>query len=154
MRSSDSGLAHGTNGSPQSTIESGEYAAKVAKNEKNLEKEAKKPPMPSFKHVTIKEKTKLYGYSLNPEHPVGKHKAKVFKSSLGFEQKDFRKLAAQIRANATKYEAVSGKADEYGQRYTIDMPIKGVNGRTAIVRTAWIVRIGETKPDLISAYIK
>lgn len=43
MRSSNSGLAHGTNGSPQSTIESGEYAAKVAKIEKELEEDARKP---------------------------------------------------------------------------------------------------------------
>ena len=29
-------------------------------------------------NVTIKEKKKLHGYCLNPGHPVGKHKAKVF----------------------------------------------------------------------------
>ena len=43
MRGSDSGLAHGTSGSPQSTIESGEYAAKVAENERRLEESAKTP---------------------------------------------------------------------------------------------------------------
>ena len=40
MRSSDSGLAHGTNGSPQTSIESGEYTAKVEANEKKVEEEA------------------------------------------------------------------------------------------------------------------
>ena len=40
MRGSDSGFAHGTSGSPQSTIESGEYAAKVMENEKKLEESA------------------------------------------------------------------------------------------------------------------
>lgn len=43
MRGSDSGLAHGTSGSPQATIESGEYAAKVSENEKRLEESAKRP---------------------------------------------------------------------------------------------------------------
>ena len=154
MRGSNSGLAHGTSGSPQATIESGEYAAKVSDNEKKLKESAEKPRKPSFKSVTIKERSKLYGYSLNPEHPVGKHKAKVFKSVLGFEQKDYRRLAAQIRAKASKYEATPGEIDKYGRRFTIDMPIKGTNGKTATVRTAWIVRTGETKPDLVSAYVK
>lgn len=43
MRGSDSGLAHGTNGSPQATIESGEYAAKVAENEMRLRESVKGP---------------------------------------------------------------------------------------------------------------
>lgn len=154
MRGSSSGLAHGTIGSPQSTIESSEYAAKVAENEKRIKESAKNSTKPSFKNVTIKEKKKLHGYCLNPEHPLGKHKAKVFKSVLGFEQKDYRRLAAQIRVKAPKYESVPGEIDIYGRRYTIDMPIKGPNGKTATVRTAWIVRTGETIPDLVSAYVK
>lgn len=40
MRNSNSGFAHGTSGSPQSTIESGIYAAKVIENEKKVEKNA------------------------------------------------------------------------------------------------------------------
>lgn len=154
MRGSNSGFAHGTSGSPQIAIESSEYSAKVAENEKRVKAGTKSPLKPSFKNVTIKEKKKLHGYCLNPEHPVGKHKAKVFKSVLGFEQKDYRRLAAQIRAKAPKYESVPGEIDKYGRRYTIDMPIKGLNGKTATVRTAWIVRTGETKPDLVSAYVK
>lgn len=154
MRGSDSGLAHGTSGSPQTTIESDEYAAKVANNEKQLEKIAKNALKPSFEKVTIREKAKLHGYSLNPKHPTGKHKAKVFRSALGFEQKDYRRLAAQIRAKAAKFEPIPGEVDRYGRRYNIDMPIKGANGKTVIVRTAWIVRTGETKPDLVSAYVK
>ena len=126
----------------------------MAENEKRVKEDAKSSPKPSFKSVTIKEKSKLHGYCLNPEHPVGKHKAKVFKSALGIEQKDYRRLATQIRSKASKYESIPGVNDEYGQRYTIDMPIKGANGKIATVRTAWIVKTGETKPNLVSAYVK
>ena len=42
MRVSDSGLAHGTSGSPQTIIESSEYAAKVAENERKLKEIAER----------------------------------------------------------------------------------------------------------------
>ncbi|MDO4183372.1 MAG: hypothetical protein Q4E12_07205 [Coriobacteriia bacterium] len=135
-------------------MEQDEYRLKVKRNEEKIKKASKDSPSPSFKSVTIRGKDKLYGYSLNPAHPTGKNKARVFKSALGMEQKDYRRLAAQIRSKAAKYEAVPGEVDKYGRRYTIDMPIKGPNGKTAVVRTAWIVRSGQTKPDLVSAYVK
>jgi len=43
MRSSDSGFAHGTNGSPQGSFEAEEYSAKMAENEAALKKLARAP---------------------------------------------------------------------------------------------------------------
>jgi len=39
--------------------------------------------MPGGDHAIIK-RGKLTGYCLNPEHPRGKHKARVFATALGF----------------------------------------------------------------------
>jgi hypothetical protein len=38
-----------------------------------------------------------------------------------------------------KNPAVPAKTDQYGQRFTVDMPITGPNGNTVTVRTGWIV---------------
>lgn len=39
---------------------------------------------------------KLAGYVLNSEHPVGKHKATVFKAVLGMTEKDADELAPRL----------------------------------------------------------
>ena len=46
MRNSNTGLCHGTSGSPQESIESLEYAAKVQEIEKNLKEEFGHPQYP------------------------------------------------------------------------------------------------------------
>ena len=44
-----------------------------------------KNALPNLENATINPK-KLTEYALNPEHPVGKNKAKVFESVLGYNQ--------------------------------------------------------------------
>ena len=43
--------------------------------------------LPNYQKAVIRQ-DKTEGYVLNPIHPVGKHKAIVFKSALGFTQTD------------------------------------------------------------------
>lgn len=151
MRANDSGYAHGTTGSPQTTLEQTEYASKVAENEAFL-LEVALDAKPSFSHVSI-DMRKLEGYSLNLDHPTGKHKARVFKSALGFTRADATELERQIREMVPYYEAVKGRRDEYGQRWTVRIPVKGNNGRTVFVETAWIVRPDKLEPELITAFV-
>jgi hypothetical protein len=55
-------------------------------------------------------------------------------------------LDAVLQCNAT-----AGDANEYGQRYILDFEsIKG--DRTATIRSAWIVRRGESFPRLTTCY--
>lgn len=152
MRGQDSGYAHGTTGSPQATFEQAEYAIKVAENEAKLAKEALNAT-PSFKSVSIDVKGKLEGYVLNPEHPTGKHKAKVFKSALGFTQEDAAELAEQIRDKVQNCEAIRGKLTKYGQHWTVRIPIEGKNGRTALVETGWLVDNQDFALRLLTAYV-
>lgn len=51
MRGSDSGYAHGTSGSPQTTVEQEEYAAKVAEIEASLKEEADNAPLVDPLHI-------------------------------------------------------------------------------------------------------
>lgn len=55
-------------------------------------------------------------------------------------------------ALAVSGEAVLGHADRYGQRYVVDFELVGPRGRITI-RSAWIIRPGETAPRLVTCYI-
>lgn len=153
MRSSNSGYAHGTTGSPQTSIEQEEYSLKVAENEATL-KEFALSTKPSFLQVDINTQGKLIDYALNPNHSTGKHKARVFKSALDFTQDDAYKLEKQIREKVPYHKAIKGKKDKYGQRWTVCIPIEGNNNKKAIVETAWIVRAGSSTPELITAFVE
>ncbi|MEH2398319.1 DUF6883 domain-containing protein [Nostoc sp.] len=49
---------------------------------------------------------KLIGYCLNPEHPSGKHKARVFASILGITLENADVLQELIRTTAVAGEVV------------------------------------------------
>jgi hypothetical protein len=84
---------------------------------------------------------------------VGGHKAYVFMSVLGLTVKDADKLRQSLLAAACSENAVPGHYNQYGQRYTIDYELT-TNSGTATVRSAWIIRTGETIPRLVSCYIR
>ena len=96
--------------------------------------------LPSVDNAVINP-NKLTGYALNPEHPVGRNKARVFESALGYNQSNADDLMKQIYDKLPSSKAVLGKLDQYGQRYTVDIPIIGSNGNTVNVRTGWIIKI-------------
>jgi len=47
--------------------------------------------LPNFEHAFI-DRRKLADYSLDPMHPVGRHKAAVFRDALGFGVRDAEAL--------------------------------------------------------------
>jgi len=64
---------------------------------------------------------KLRDYCLNLNHPVGKHKAQVFKSELGINQNDAELLRDLILEFLPKKDAKINFKDKYGVRYTVDL---------------------------------
>jgi hypothetical protein len=95
---------------------------------------------------------KLRDYCLSPEHPRGRHKARMFAAVLGFTAKDAEELQQALLSAAHRYEAFSMGEDDYGQRYAVDFPMNGPGG-TAAIRSLWIVRRGESFPRLITCYV-
>ena len=89
---------------------------------------------------------KLTHYWLNPVHPHGRHKARVFASALGMAQRDVDRLRGAFLA-AAREEATLGVRDAYGQRYVLDFLMDGLSGQ-AMVRSSWIVLTGEDFPRL------
>src|SRR6266404_406005 len=100
--------------------------------------------LPHADHAKI-EIAKLRDYCLNPLHPEGKHKARVFAAALGFSPSDAEKLRALIVAAISTEDAITGATDEHGARYVVDFSTQGLRGMVTI-RTAWIIDRDETVP--------
>ena len=96
---------------------------------------------------------KLRDYCLNPEHPRGKHKARVFKSSLGLGAEDADELKKQIERKVLEGDCEEAGSDQYGRRYTMAFEMKR-GDRAASIRTGWIIRTGEEMPRLTSCYVE
>ena len=95
---------------------------------------------------------KLQDYCLNPRHPRGRHKARVFAARLGLTSGEDDLLRTVLRDAAIKSEALPQEADEYGQRFVVEFEMEGPNGK-GILRSGWIVRTGEDFPRLTSCYV-
>jgi len=96
---------------------------------------------------------KVTDYALNPEHPVGGNKAKVFESALGFKKENADDLIAQLKDGVKNNPAIEGKLDQFGQRYTVDIPVSGPTG-SGVVRTGWIYKVGSDVPELTILFVK
>lgn len=107
--------------------------------------------MPNGERAVV-DLRKLRDYCLSIEHPEGRHKARVFESVLGLTAADAQFLRSILLAAARNEAAVLAEQDEYGQRYVVDVHVRGPAG-TAMVRSAWIMRWGEAFPRLISCYV-
>jgi hypothetical protein len=90
-------------------------------------------------------------YCLDPQHPHGRNKARVF-ASAGIRQADAEELRLTLLAAASKAEARLGIASPHGQRYIVDFDLVRPH-RTVKIRSTWLVRIGEDLPRLTSCYV-
>jgi hypothetical protein len=96
---------------------------------------------------------KLRDYSLNPNHPVGKHKARVFKAALGINIEDAEWLREKALEIASSDDAESGLVSVFGEKYVIDCLLE-FKEKSAMVRFTWIVEFGTDFPRLTSCYVK
>ena len=96
---------------------------------------------------------KLTEYALNPNHPVGGNKAKVFESVLGFNQSNASTLMTQLQKGVMNVTPIAGKSDKFGTRFTLDIPVTGPLG-SGTVRTGWIYKPGSNTPELTTLFVK
>jgi hypothetical protein len=97
--------------------------------------------------------TKLTEYALNPDHPVGKNKARVFESALGFNRGNADELMAQLQHGVKNNTPIAGKVDQYGERFTVEIPVKGPKGN-GVVTSGWIYKPGSEVPELTTILVK
>ncbi len=106
--------------------------------------------LPNAKQATV-DTQKLIGYLLNTGHPVGRFKARFFRS-LGFDESNVSVLEGQLLRIAQEEEAIEAKSSPYGTKYVIDGQVEGAVGRRARVRTVWIVETNRDQPRFVTAY--
>lgn len=63
---------------------------------------------------------KLRAYCLNPDHPSGKHKARVFTSALGVTAENAENLQSLIQRAAIEGEVIQQGSTEFGQLFKVD----------------------------------
>jgi len=101
---------------------------------------------------------KLRDYCLNPNHPEGKHKARVFREKLGIGITDAELLRTWILEAILTEEAREQKPTAYGRRFVVDFN-RRVDEQFQYVlslmtiRSAWIIRNDEEFPRLTTCFI-
>ena len=80
-------------------------------------------------------------------HKEGRNKAIAFEKALGYNVGNSDKLIKNIKENVDKFEAIEKPDLGFGKRYEVVMVLTGENGKTAKVKTGWIVdkKTGETR---------
>jgi len=95
---------------------------------------------------------KLEAYCLNPAHPRGRHKARVFREALGIGQRDAAWLQAVLLDGVRNAQASEIASDNFGARWQADIPLAR-HDRRVVVRTIWIVRGGEEIPRFVTCWV-
>jgi hypothetical protein len=94
---------------------------------------------------------KLRDYCLNSEHDDGKHKARLFSSILGITPDNAEELRQILLEVIQTHEALLGRRDRFGQRYTLDFTIEWQN-RSTTLRSGWIIEHDSEIPKLTTCY--
>ncbi|MFQ5707410.1 MAG: DUF6883 domain-containing protein [bacterium] len=108
--------------------------------------------MPDGAKAVIPE-GKLEDYCLNPFHPDGKHKAKVFGKALGITQANSVKLKELVLKSAESGEVTKEQENDFGKIYRVEYEVEGINQKE-ILCTLWLVGVGKDRPYLTSCFIK
>ena len=140
MGSGNSGSYHGTKGALSQRTKS--------RSEGNLN------AMP-YRSNAVTDAKKFIEYSLNKNHPVGKHKAAVFESALGYNQDNASSLIMQIddAVKKGKLDPISIEQSQYGVKYIYSIPVTGPNNKTKNVKAVYQLDNGSHTPRLITNYV-
>lgn len=96
---------------------------------------------------------KLIEYCLNPDHPEGRHKARVFQRALGIDQNRANDLHDLLRAAISNEEAEFIFEDRFGKYYRIDYQVEGLRG-AEILRSYWIMPVGRKLARLVTCFVR
>jgi hypothetical protein len=95
---------------------------------------------------------KIEDYCLNPMHPRGRHKARVFREALDVGRDDAPWLRDVLLGAVRHGNASRLATDAWGSHWRVDATI-GRHGKSAVVRMIWIVRTGENVPRFVTCWV-
>jgi hypothetical protein len=96
---------------------------------------------------------KLVDYALDPQHPRGRHKARVFGSALGIGRADAPFLRDRLVEGVIESPVRGTRVTPFGVLYEVVVLVDGLNGATAPVATIWIVE-DDRPPRLVSTWVE
>ena len=103
-------------------------------------------------HRAIIELTKLRDYCLSPDHPRGRHKARVFRDALAISVNDARWLQQKLLEGVQNHRAEKQETDSFGSHWRVDLSLTRQD-KSVVVRTGWIIKTGEQFPRLITCWV-
>jgi len=106
--------------------------------------------LPNADHAFV-DPAKVRDYLLAAAHPVGRFKARFF-ASLGYDAEQWERLRDDILTLAGSGDVYSEAATVYGRKFEVDGILTGAFGRSATVRSIWIIRTEEDFPRLVSVF--
>lgn len=106
--------------------------------------------LPNGQNAQI-DASKLAGYLLSETHPVGRAKARFFRS-VGFSLGNVDDLAVELAMIAKTQEVVQTLSTEHGVKYVVDGQPRSSTGRQVTLRTIWIIEGREGNPRFVTAY--
>ena len=95
---------------------------------------------------------KIEDYCLSLSHPRGRHKARVFRDALGLHASDAAWLRDVLLDAARSGEASRETVNAWGVQWRLDITVRRQE-KSAVVRTIWIVRTGETMPRFVTCWV-
>jgi len=91
------------------------------------------------------DENKLSGYCLNEFHPLGQHKARVFRTIKISDPAILRELLLEA---IDSEEATLERINEYGTFYSLAFYYN-----YALIRSVWMIRTDEDFPRLVTCYV-
>jgi filamentous hemagglutinin len=77
----------------------------------------------------------------------------VFQKVFNYNKDNYNHLLNQLQKKALHAEAVFHSKDNYGSRYTVDIPIEGYNQKKGNVRTGWLIPNNSKQARLATIYV-
>jgi hypothetical protein len=106
--------------------------------------------LPNADHAVV-DPAKIRDYALAAAHPVGRFKAQFF-VSLGYAADQWERLRDDVLAIARSGSIVGETVIRYGRKFEVDGILTAPSGRSASVRTVWIIRTEENFPRLVTVF--
>lgn len=94
---------------------------------------------------------KIKDYLLSETHPIGKSKAKFFRS-LGFNEANIDLLKQGLLTIAHMDDIQEAVSSMHGVKYVIDGLLQTPDGEAVKVRTIWIIDKGQTRQRFVTTY--
>lgn len=82
---------------------------------------------------------KFTKYFFNPDNEKGYSKGRAFSSRLGYNERNWDKMQAEILSAAKQYPVTLKRSTQYGESYEQMVVLQGLKGKPANVLLGWMV---------------